>query len=177
MNVFQTCPSTWELEPLYLPQQLYLRPVAKLVITLQLPNVKKLGKSVSHWEIMDKLRELIKPDEFTVLKVTKTTIECVRFEAEVEKRSKLDRVISKLHNKTIKLKDFSELMRVRATQFKSEFPTFRVWDAYFSEAKDMDERKPGEKPDTIHIANLPSKWFIPYHLTNDEDATPSGLIT
>ncbi|KAF7285815.1 hypothetical protein GWI33_009793 [Rhynchophorus ferrugineus] len=173
MNVFQKCPSSWDLEPLYLPQQLYLRRVAKLVITLQLPNVKKLGKSVSHWEIMDKLRELIKPEEFIVLKVTKTTIECVCFEAEIEKRSKLDHVITKVDNKTIKLKDFSDLMRVRATQFKSEFPTARIWDAYFSEAKDMDERKPGEKPDTVHIANLPSKWFIPYHLLNDEYATPS----
>lgn len=176
MNVFQRCPSTSELEPLYIPQQLYLRPLAKLTISLQLPNVKKLGKSVSHWEIMDRLKELIKPDEFTVLKVTKTTLEFVRFEAEVEKYSKLERIVSKIHNKMIKLKEFSELMRVRAAEYQSEFPNRRMWDAFFSEAKDMNEMKPGERPDTIHIANLPSKWFVPYHLSNEEDVTPSEKI-
>lgn len=176
MNVFQRCPNTSELEPLYLPQQLFVRPIAKLSISLQLPNLKKLGKSVSHWEIMDKLKELITPDEFTVLKVTKTTMEFVRFEAEVEKRSKLERVISKVDNKMIKLKDFGDLLRVRAAEFRSEFPNRRAWDAFFSEAKDMDEMKPGERPDTIHIANIPSKWFIPFHMSNDEEATPSEKI-
>ncbi|XP_060526906.1 A-kinase anchor protein 17A [Cylas formicarius] len=176
MNAFQRCPNTSELEPLYLPQQLYLRPMAKLNISLQLPNVKKLGKSISHWEIMDKLRELIRPDEFTVLKVTKTTIEFVRFEAEVEKRAKLERVISKIDNKMIKLKDFRDLMRVRAAEYRSDFPNRKVWDAFFQDIRNMDEMKPGLRPDTVHISNLPTKWFIKYHLSNDEDMTPSEKI-
>lgn len=174
MNVFQRCPCTSELEPLYLPQQLYLRPIAKLGISLQLPNLNKLGKSVSHWEIMDKLKELIQPDEFTVLKVSKTTVEFVRLEAEVEKRAKLERVINKLNNKMIKLKDFSDLMRVKAAEWRSEFPSRRIWDAYFSEAKDMDEMKAGERPDTMHISNVPSKWFASSHLRNEDDLIPSG---
>ncbi|XP_019763205.2 A-kinase anchor protein 17A [Dendroctonus ponderosae] len=178
MNVFQTCPNTSELEPLYLPQQLYLRPIAKLNISLQLPNLTKLGKSVSHWEIMDKLKELIRPDEFTVLKVTRTTMEFVRLEAEVEKRSKLERVVSKINNKMIKLKDFADLMRVKAAETPSEFPNRRAWDAFFSEAKNMNEMKPGERPDTMHISNIPSKWFTPFPQSgdNDDDTTPSEKI-
>lgn len=125
---------------------------------------------------MDKLKELIKPDDFTVLKVTKTTLEVVRFEAEVEKRSKLERVITKINNKMIKLKDFGEMMRVKAAEARSEFPNRRIWDAFFAEAKNMDEMKPGERPDTMHVSNVPSKWFIPSHLSRDEDATPSGLL-
>lgn len=131
---------------------------------------------MSHWEIMDKIRELIRPDEFTVFKVTKTTIEFVRFEAELETKSKLDRVVSKINNKMIKLKDFSELMRVKACEWKSDFPSRRVWDDFFQNARDMDEMKPGERPDTVHISNLPSKWFIPHHLSEDEDVTPSEKI-
>lgn len=177
MNVFQSCPNTSELEPLYLPQQLYLRPIAKLNISLQLPNLTKLGKGVSHWEIMDKLKELIRPDEFTVLKVTKTTMEFVRLEAEVEKKSKLERVVSRINNKMIKLKDFGDLMRVKAAETPSEFPNRRVWDAFFSEAKNMNEMKPGERPDTMHISNVPSKWFKPLHESNDNDDTaPSGKM-
>ncbi|XP_050293787.1 A-kinase anchor protein 17A isoform X2 [Anthonomus grandis grandis] len=125
---------------------------------------------------MDKLKELIKPDEFSVLKVTKTTVEFVRFVAEVEKRSKLERVISKVNNKMIKLKDFAEMMRVKAAEAPSEYPNRRVWDAFFAEAKNMDEMKPGERPDTMHLSNLPSKWFIPYHLRNEDDVTPSEKI-
>ncbi|XP_074039008.1 A-kinase anchor protein 17A isoform X2 [Leptinotarsa decemlineata] len=145
-------------------------------MSLQLPNVKKLGKSVSHWEIMDKIRCLIKPDEFTVLKVTKTTVEFVRFEGEIETREKLERVISKVDNKMIKLKDFSDLMRIRAAEWRSDYPNRRVWDDFFSNARDMDEMKPGERPDTIHISHLPSKWLVPYHLSDEEDVTPSEKI-
>ncbi|KAG5886374.1 hypothetical protein JTB14_034907 [Gonioctena quinquepunctata] len=135
-----------------------------------------MGKSVSHWEIMDKIRELIKPDEFTVLKVTKTTLEFVRFEAEIETKDKLQRVLSKIDNKMIKLKDFSDLMRIRAAEWRSDYPTRRVWDDFFSNARDMDEMKPGERPDTVHLSNLPSKWFVPYHLSGEDDVTPSEKI-
>uniref|UniRef100_A0A6P7FWK6 A-kinase anchor protein 17A n=1 Tax=Diabrotica virgifera virgifera TaxID=50390 RepID=A0A6P7FWK6_DIAVI len=176
MNAFQICHNTNDLVPLYLPQQLYLKPIARINISLQLPNVKKLGKTVSHWEIMDKIRDLIKPDEFTTFKVTKTTIEFVRFEGELGTRDRLDRVLSKINNKMIKLKDFSDLMRLKAVEWKSDFPTRRIWDDFFHNAKDMNEMKPGLRPDTIHIVNLPSKWFIPYHLSGDEDITPSEKI-
>ncbi|KAJ8933253.1 hypothetical protein NQ314_014134 [Rhamnusium bicolor] len=122
---------------------------------------------------MDKLRDLIKPDEFTLLKVTKTTIEFVRFEGEVETRAKLQSVVLKLNNKMIKLKDFSDLMRIRAVEWKSNFPNRRIWDDFFQNSRDMNEMKPGERPDTMHLSNLPSKWFIPYHLSEEKDIKPS----
>ncbi|XP_044262350.1 A-kinase anchor protein 17A [Tribolium madens] len=173
MNVFQPCRNTSDTVPLYLPQQLYLKPAACLTISIQLPNIKKLEKSISHWEIMEKLRSLISPDEFSVLKVSKTTLNLVRFEAELENRTRLERVVSKLDNNSIKLKEFPDLLRVKASEVRTEFPTRHKWDAFFQEAKDMDEMKPGQRPDTVHISNLPRKWFVPYHLAEDEDATPS----
>lgn len=175
MNAFQSCTNTTDLVPLYIPQQLYLKPIARLNISLQLPSVKKMGQSISHWEVMDNIRHLVKPDEFTVLKVTKTTIEFVRFEAELETRAKLERAIEKLNNKLIKLKDFNDLLRLRAAEWKSDFPTRKVWDEFFQNAKEMDEMKPGERPDTVHIWNLPSKWFTPYHISGDE-IVPSEKI-
>ncbi|KAL3278645.1 hypothetical protein HHI36_016183 [Cryptolaemus montrouzieri] len=175
MNAFQTCRDFSDIIPLYLPQQLYLKPIAKLNISLQLPNVTKVGKSISHWEIMEKIRELILPEEFIILKVSKTTLEFVRFDAEINSRKKLENVVNKLDNKTIKLKNFSELMRLRAAIAKSEFPTRHVWDGFFHEAKDMNEMKPGERPDTVYLSNLPTKWFVPYHLA-DEDLLPSEKV-
>lgn len=108
---------------------------------------------------MDKIRDLIKPEEFTTLKVTRTTIEYVMFEGEIDAKTKLEMVISRLNNRMIKLKDFADLMRIRAGIWKSDFPTQKIWDDFFQNAKDMNEMKPGERPDTIHLANLPTKWF------------------
>lgn len=34
----------------------------------------------------------------------------------------------------------------------------------------------GERPDTIHMANLPIKWFVPYHLSGDDDVKPFEKI-
>lgn len=176
MNVFQPCRNTTDTVPLYLPQQLFLKPASRLTISLQLPNIKKLEKSISHWEIMEKLRTLIRPDEFSVLKVSKTTLNFVRFEAEIENRTRLDRVLGKLDNNSIKLKEIPDLLRIKASEVKGDYPTRHKWDSFFQEAKDMDEMKPGQRPDTIHISNLPKKWFVPYHLADEEDATPSEKL-
>lgn len=175
MNTFQVCDSS-DLVPLYLPQQLYLKPIAKLNISLQLPKVVKNGKSISHLEIMEKIRELIKPEQFTTLKVTKTTLEFVRFEAEIKSKKQIERIVDKVNNKTIKLKNFSELMRLKAKEFKSDFPTRHVWDDFFDEAKDMNQMKAGERPDTIFLSNLPIKWFAHYSHYNEEDLKPSEKI-
>lgn len=175
MNVFRICSNTLELVPLYLPLDLYLKPITKVSISLRLSKSNKVGKSISYWEIMDKLRELIRPEEFTTLKVIKTTIDCVIFEAEIEAKVKLERVISKLDNKLIKLKDFNDLMKLKAEVWQSDFPTQQIWDNFFETAKDMNEMKPGERPDTIHISNLPSKWFT-LDRTSKKDGLPSGNL-
>lgn len=156
MNAFQTCRNTTDAVPLYLPQQLYLKPTSRVTISIQLPNVKKLDKAISHWEIMEKLRTAIKPDEFSVLSVSKTTAEFVRFEAEIDNKTRLDRVLSKLDNNSIKLKEIPNLLRVKAGEFKSDFPTRHKWDAFFQEARDMDEMKPGRYFAVISYQELPA---------------------
>lgn len=177
MNVFQVCSNTSELIPLYLPMDLFLKPVAKISISLRLSKSTKVGKSISYWEIMDKLRDLIKPEEFSTLKVTKTTIEFVIFEGELETKATVEKVISKLDNKMIKLKDLRDLIRIRAGVWKSDFPSEHTWDEFFQNSKDMNEKKPGERPDTIHIANLPTKWFIPKHSTNNGSIPSEKLLS
>ena len=37
------------------------------------------------------------------------------------------------------------------------------WDSFFKDNKNMNEMKAGERPDTIHIQNLPTKWFLNYY--------------
>ena len=75
----------------------------------------------------------------------------------------MDQVLSKLDMKTIKLSGFVELLKVRAAEAKPPFPTRQDWDDFFRDNKTMNEMKPGERPDTIVVSNLPTKWFLNRH--------------
>ncbi|CAG9790782.1 unnamed protein product [Diatraea saccharalis] len=121
---------------------------------------------------MEKLRKMIQPDSFSVLKVTKHSSEVIRFEAELENREKLDRVSSRLEDRIVQLNDYPDPLKVKVTEAKSDFPSRHVWDSFFRDATDMDEMKPGERPDTVHIANLPIRWFV-HERDLNEDSPPS----
>ena len=47
--------------------------------------------------------------------------------------------------------------QVRAAEAKINFPSRHDWDSYFRDAKNMNEMRPGERPDTIHIKVLQQK--------------------
>lgn len=159
MNVWQECSDTRDAVPLYPPRGLHLKPVAFLHISVQLPQLKAHGKATSNWEILEKLKHWILPEEFTSIKVSKSTLEFIRFDAEIANKCQLPSVISRLDGRSIKLSGFSEQLKVRAVEAKSEFPTKHDWDSFFRDAKDMNEMKPGERPDTVYLSNLPCKWF------------------
>lgn len=48
---------------------------------------------------MERLRGAITPKEFTVIKVTKSTLEFLRFDAEIENKQDLPLVIAKIDQK------------------------------------------------------------------------------
>jgi len=174
MNI-QTINDVSDCVPLYLPHSLYLKPVAKFKVSVSLPN-NKLGKTISNYDIMDKLNSAIKPDKFLVLKVSKSTIEFIRFDGELENIQKLRKVLSGLDGFSFRLNGFSEPFKVRASECRDDFPSRHDWDSFFRDARNMDEMKAGERPDTIHITNLPIRWFCPRHLENDENVKPSENI-
>lgn len=69
MNI-QTIQNVSDCVPLYLPHSLYLKPVAKINVSVQLPIASAItGKTISNWDVMDKIRKLIAPDVFSVLRV------------------------------------------------------------------------------------------------------------
>ncbi|XP_071450198.1 A-kinase anchor protein 17A-like [Hetaerina americana] len=176
MNVYQACFDTSDAIELFLPQNLYLKPIARLNISVQLPLLKVPGKSISNWEVMEKVRNIIKPDEFSSLKVSKSTLEFVRLEAEIDNRGKIPNLLSKLDSRTIKLSGFTDVLKVRAAEAKIPYPTRHMWDSYFRDSKHMNDIKPGERPDTVHICNLPSKWFTDKLSKSDGRDMPSDYI-
>lgn len=68
-------------------------------------------------------------------------------------------VLSRLCDRRIKFPGISQLLTVRAIETRPDFPTRHDWDSYFRDSKDMNELKPGERPDTLHIENIPTEWL------------------
>ena len=64
-------------------------------------------------QVMEKLRQMIKPDQFIMLKVAKSTLEFIRFEGELENKNLIKVVITRLDAKTIKLSGFPEQLKGR----------------------------------------------------------------
>uniref|UniRef100_G3U291 A-kinase anchoring protein 17A n=1 Tax=Loxodonta africana TaxID=9785 RepID=G3U291_LOXAF len=125
------------------PHGLYLKPITKMTISVALPQLKQPGKSISNWEVMERLKGMVHSHQFSTLRIAKSTMDFIRFEGEVENKSLVKSFLACLDGKTIKLSGFSDILKVRAAE----------------DAKDMNETLPGERPDTIHLEGLPCKWF------------------
>ncbi|XP_075815137.1 uncharacterized protein LOC142842039 [Microtus pennsylvanicus] len=176
-----------EAEPLCPALGLYLKPITKLAISVALPPLRPPGKSISNWEVMERLKAMVAgagPDDvaaaegggagggaqpppplphaqFSSLRIAKSTLDFIRFEAEVEQRALVRPFLARLDGRSIKLAGFADPLRVRAAEFRPDAPSRHDWDAFFRDAADMNETRPGERPDTIHLEGLPCRWFAP----------------
>ncbi|XP_057267759.1 A-kinase anchor protein 17A isoform X1 [Pezoporus wallicus] len=155
----QSVHDTSEAVELCAPCGLYLKPITKMTISVALPQLKQPGKSISNWEVMERLKGMVQTHQFSTLRISKSTMDFIRFEGEVENKSLVKSFLACLDGKTIKLSGFSDILKVRAAEYKIDFPTRHDWDSFFRDAKDMNETLPGERPDTIHLEGLPCKWF------------------
>ncbi|XP_058479250.1 A-kinase anchor protein 17A isoform X3 [Solea solea] len=138
---------------------LYLKPIAKVTVSVALPQLKLPGKSISNWEVMERIKAMVAPEQFSALRISKSTMDFIRFEGEVENKTIVKSLLGRLDGKSIKLSGFTDVLKVRAVENKVDFPTRHDWDSFFRDAKDMNETLPGERPDTIHLEGLPCRWF------------------
>ena len=69
MSVIQSCFDTKDTLDLFRPQGLYLKPVSRLNVSVQLPQLKKSGAKISNWEVMERVKDMAKPFTFPVFKV------------------------------------------------------------------------------------------------------------
>ena len=155
----QVCNDTSDSVELCPARGLYLKPVTKLTILVGLPEIREVGITISNWEVMEKVKSMVAPVQFSVLRVVESSLEKIQFEAEVDTKALLARTITKLDGNMIKLSGLADALKVRAYEAKLKYPVKHDWQAFFRDAKDLNEWKPGERPDTIHVKGLPSKWF------------------
>ena len=148
-------------------KRLYLKHISKMVIIVQLPELRVPGYSVSNWEVMEKLKTFICPNLFSSIKVTKSSLDFLHFEAEAGSKELLQKFIAALDGKCIKIGGISELLKIKAGKAKANFPKKHDWIAFFRDSSNfLDESKYGERPDTLHVKGLPLKWF-----TSENDKT------
>lgn len=156
----QKCTDISEAVPLEASLGLYLKPASKIKISVQLPKLKVPGQSISTWQVMEKLKAAVRPDQFLSLKALKITAAVIKFLGELETRSASDRSLARLQAAGgIKLPGFTEWLQIRAAHAASAGPTRHDWDSFFRDARGVDEMKPGERPDTVHLQELPTCWF------------------
>jgi len=158
---FQQLKDTSDLKELSIQDGLFLKPIAQLNVSVAIPAIinKRNQKAISNWEVMERLKAMVAPREFTTIKVTKSTLDFIRFEGEVANKPVMEDIISRIDAKHMKLSGFSEPFKIKCGPAKSNYPTKSDWNNFFRDATDMDETKPGERPDTVHLQNLPCKFF------------------
>lgn len=92
---------------------LYLKPIAKMTISVALPQLKMPGKSISNWEVMERVKAMVAPEQFSALRISKSTMDFIRFEGEVENKGVVKSLLSRLDGKSIKLSGFTDILKVR----------------------------------------------------------------
>ncbi|KAM6151584.1 A-kinase anchor protein 17B-like [Rhynchocyon petersi] len=141
-------------------QHLYLKPIAKLMINVLLPESTEPVRPFSNWEVLDQLKSLICPDQFTTVRLSKSTKDFIRFEGEAETRSLVQILKAKLHGKIIKLNGLKTDLKVVATDAQGEWEHFpKAKESTLSD--DAEEQDPDKSPDSIYFEGLPCKWFAP----------------
>ncbi|XP_048191280.1 A-kinase anchor protein 17B-like [Perognathus longimembris pacificus] len=141
-------------------QHLYLKPIAKLMINVLLPECGEPVRPFSNWEVLDQLKSLICPDQFTTVRLSKSTKDFIRFEGEAETRSLIQILKAKLHGKIIKLNGLKTDLKVVATDAQGEWEHFSK-ETEASVSDGAEEQDHDKSPDSIYFEGLPCKWFAP----------------
>ncbi|XP_048883917.1 A-kinase anchor protein 17B-like [Brienomyrus brachyistius] len=132
-------------------RRLFLKPISKLAITVTWADLLEPAKAVSNWEVMARLKQMVHPLQFTSIRVSKSTLDFVRFEAELETKALGKVLCQKLNGQTLDGMAGDRAFQVLASECSTDFPTRKEWESFF-----QDEE---EWPDTLHLDGLPCKWF------------------
>uniref|UniRef100_A0A8C9UWQ0 RRM domain-containing protein n=1 Tax=Scleropages formosus TaxID=113540 RepID=A0A8C9UWQ0_SCLFO len=132
-------------------RRLFLKPISKMAITVTWPDLKEPSKTVSNWEVMANLKQMAHPLQFMSIRVSKSTLDFVRFEAELETKALRKTLCQKLNGCTLDTVAGDAAFRIFASECSADFPTRKEWESFFQEEE--------EWPDTLHLDGLPCKWF------------------
>nr|AAI66722.1 LOC288526 protein [Rattus norvegicus] len=170
-----------EAVPLCPALGLYLKPIARVTISVSLPPPppapppspsstspppRAPSRAVSNWEVMEGLRAMAQGARapLSSLRLARGGPEVVRFEGEVENRALVRPALAGLDGKTMMLSGLPHGLRVSA-----------------AEATPPPTDDPAHPHDTIHLQGLPCRWFAPRGGSGGDEAggisSPGGIAS
>jgi len=141
---------------------LYLRDLAKVRILV----ISEMGEplvDVNSWEVMEKLHKLAEPERFSSIRLQKSpALEFLLFDGQFQDREIMSYVIQNINNSKFKAQGSNVILTVKIKEDAYDYPTADEWETFFkgiNGKRVWTECHPGERPDTVVIKNLPTKWF------------------
>lgn len=148
----QVCANAADAVPLCATHGLYLKPTARLTVSVRLPRAAlRPGEAVSTAHVAERVREVARSHvaNLGTLRVANSALDVVRLEVEATDRAALRRLVTALDGGSLSLHGVRRPLTMRAAEAKQDFPTRHAWDTFFRDAKNMNEMRPGERPDTV----------------------------
>ncbi|KAM5145531.1 A-kinase anchor protein 17B-like [Mantella aurantiaca] len=140
---------------------LYLKPRAKLIISVILPEETGQCRPVSNWDILEQMKNIVAPDHFTSLRIVKSTKEIIRLEGETDTRQTCQSFLEKINGQTLQINNLSEPARLEIHEAPPECPAIEETEEQMPEQagdrKEMTDH--AIVPSCIHLEGLPCKWF------------------
>ncbi|XP_066435976.1 A-kinase anchor protein 17B-like [Eleutherodactylus coqui] len=140
---------------------LYLKPKAKLIISIILPEETEQCKPISSFDILEELKNLVAPDHFSSLRVSKATKEFVRIEGETDTRLVFNGFLKKLNGQSLPISCLPKPLQMAVTEMPADPPANDTTKKLLTEIQDMEENaETWTTQCCIHLEGLPCKWFV-----------------
>lgn len=154
---------------------LYLKPKAKLIISVNLPEETGQCRPVSHWDILEQLKTMVAPNHFTSLRVVKSTKEVIRLEGETDTRIMCQIFLEKINGQTLQINNLSDLAKLEVHEAPLEHSSIEETSEQTLEEGEDDEdiTDYSTVSSCIHLEGLPCKWFSELNTNIDK---PSETI-
>ncbi|KAM3910697.1 A-kinase anchor protein 17B-like [Leptodactylus fuscus] len=155
---------------------LYLKPKAKLIISIILPDETEQGRAISNWDILEELKNVVAPDNFTSLRVSRTTKEFTRIEGETDTKHLACRFLEKLNSQNLKIGCLSKPLHMIVTEAPADPPANDTTKRLLTKKEDNpeDNAENYTTPSCIYLEGLPCKWFL--ELGSNTEKPSEGVL-
>lgn len=159
-----------ELSAIY---HLYLKPKSKLIISIILPEETEQCKPISNRDILEELKNLVAPDHFSSLRVSKTSKEFIRIEGETDTKDLADRLLEKLNGQSLPISCLPKPLQMAVIRAPADVPVNDNTKKLLTEAEDLEDNAVNYTLSCIHLEGLPCKWFLALGLNTEK---PSEVV-
>ncbi|OCT65955.1 hypothetical protein XELAEV_18042209mg [Xenopus laevis] len=142
--------------------RLFLKPKSKLLITVILPEERDCSRPIPNREILEQLKNLVDPEQFSSLKVLRNAKEYVRFEGEADTKILAQVLLEKLNGTKLQINCGEEPLSIDVMEVSLDLPTDEELQIFMPKPEGNSENHDSENnmiPPAICLEGLPCKWF------------------